>query len=77
LTLEEVTVRSGLLHKSSVDGIALLEVLLRRSEFGDQAGDPGLGAGVLRGLADAVEDVCGSKAANGDVEAALLDTITY
>jgi hypothetical protein len=68
-----VTVRSGLLHKSGVDGIALLEVLLRRSELGDQAGDPGLGAGVLSGLADAVEDVCGGNAANGDVEAALLD----
>lgn len=67
-----MAVRSRLLHKSSVDGIALLEVLLRGSELADQTGDPGLGAGVLGGLANAVEDVCGGNAANGDVEAALL-----
>lgn len=72
LRLEQVAVGSGLLQKGSVDGVALLKVFLRRSVLADEAGDPRLRAGFLVRLAEAVEDVGGGKAANGDVEAALL-----
>lgn len=71
LRLEQVAVGSGLLQEGGVDGVALLKVFLRRSVLADEAGDPRLRAGFLARLAEAVEDVGGGKAANGDVEAAL------
>lgn len=55
-----------------MDGVALLEFFLRGSVFVDEAGDPRLRAGILVRLANAVEDVRGGEAANGDVEAELL-----
>lgn len=72
LTLEQVTVGRGLLQESSVDGIALLKFFLRGSVLVDEAGDPRLRAGGPVRLANAVKDVRGDEAANGDVEAALL-----
>lgn len=62
----------GLLHNSGADGIALLENFLRGRPLADQARDEGLRAGILVRLADAVQQVRGGEAANGDVEAGLL-----
>jgi hypothetical protein len=71
LTLKQVAVLSSLLHNSSVNSIALLESLLRGRPLANEAGDPGRGAGVLVGLANAVEEVSGGEGTNGNVEAAL------
>lgn len=70
-TGEQVAVDSGLLHGRRSDGIALLEDLLRRRPLADEAGEPGLGAGLLRGLVDAVQDVAGRERRDGNVEARL------
>lgn len=67
-----MAVGGGLLQEGGVDGVTLLEFFLRGSVLVDEAGDPRLRAGVLVGLANAVEDVRGGEAADGDVEAALL-----
>lgn len=72
LTLEQVTVGGRLLQESGVDCVTLLEFLLRGSVLVDQTGDPRLRAGILVRLANTVEDVGGGKAADGDVETALL-----
>jgi hypothetical protein len=74
LGLEQVAVLGGLLKKGGVNGIALLENLLRGAVLANQAGDEGLGAGFLAGRADAVKDVCGGDGADGDVETALLSS---
>lgn len=72
LGLEQVTVLGGLLKKGGVNGIALLKNLLGGGVLADQAGDEGLGAGILAGRANAVEEVGGGDGADDDVEAALL-----
>jgi hypothetical protein len=71
LTLKQVLVLGSLLHNSSVNSIALLESLLGGRPLGNETGDPGRGAGVLVGLANAVEEVSGGDGTNGNVEAAL------
>lgn len=65
-----------LLEKGGVNGIALLKNLLRDGVLVDQAGDERLGAGVLAGRANAVEEVRGGDGADGHVETALLSGIT-
>lgn len=72
LTLEQVAVLGSLLEHSSVNGIALLKCLLRRSVLADQAGDPGVRAGFTGRLGDAVDDERGREAADSHVEAGLL-----
>lgn len=72
LGLEKVTVLGGLLKEGGVNGIALLENLLGGGVLVHQAGDEGLGAGILAGSADAVEEVGGGDGADDDVETALL-----
>jgi hypothetical protein len=67
-----VAVFSSLLHNSSVDSIALFENLLGRSPLGNEAGEEGLGAGFVNGLADAVKTVGTGDRSNGNVQAALL-----
>lgn len=68
LAPKQVTVIGGLLHSDGVDGVALLEQLLRGSPLLDQIGGPRGGVG----LAEAVEDESGCDATDGYVEAALL-----
>lgn len=72
LTLEQMAVLGSLLEHSSVDGIALLKSFLRRSVLADQAGDPGVRAGFVGRLGDAVDDESGREAADGHVEARLF-----
>lgn len=75
LRLEQVAVLGSLLQKGSVNGVTLFKNLLRGAVLVDQAGNERLGAGILAGSANAVEEVGGDDSADGDVEAALLSEI--
>jgi hypothetical protein len=70
-----VAVLGSLLQKGSVNGVTLFKNLLRGAVLVDQAGNERLGAGILAGSANAVEEVGGDDSADGDVEAALLSEI--
>lgn len=71
LALEQVAIVCSLLHRNSVDSVSLLEDLLRRSPFGDQAGYRRLGPRLLGGFVDSIETVGDEESGDGDVEAAL------
>lgn len=61
----------GFLQSGSVDSISVLSHFLGRGPFRNEAGEPGLGAGLLDGLVHSVKDVRAGEGAHRDVEAAL------
>lgn len=67
-----MAVLGGLFHHSGVNGVTLFKGVLRRGPLGDEVGNPRLRARFLLSLGEAVEEVCGGEAANGDVETALF-----